>query len=341
MALPVPYSYQQWTGDGATVDFNFGYDFIDQSHIHVYLDGAEVAQGTAPTQWQWDGPPADKKVKMGTAPTAAETLTVRRITPEDNQIVQWTDSTYLISDDLNTSDRQWLYLLQEHHDMFMRLVHNVPTLPGGGNPLISLKFWNNLARNLDPDKGTPNETANTVDTLDQKTPDPTGLLSDGWVLDDDHVATTGAISERLDVIMSDTKPPDPPLTEYRQGGKLWIDTTSLQISYWSPSARAWVNTGATGPVGPAGTVTVGTTTTGLPGTAAAVTNSGTPTAAILDFVIPQGADGARGPQGLTGPPGTGADLAFVATPPITVTEVGTSPRTVTYGFDITPLATLP
>ncbi len=39
------------------------------------------------------------------------------------------------------------------------------------------------------------------------------------------------------------------------------------------------------------TVQVGTTTTGLPGTAAMVTNSGTETNAILDFTIPAGASG--------------------------------------------------
>ena len=50
-------------------------------------------------------------------------------------------------------------------------------------------------------------------------------------------------------------------------------------------------TGATGPQGPAATVTVGTVTTGAAGTEASVTNSGTDTAAVLDFVLPRGADG--------------------------------------------------
>ena len=52
---------------------------------------------------------------------------------------------------------------------------------------------------------------------------------------------------------------------------------------------------------------VGTVTTGEPGTDAAVTNSGTPQAATLDFVIPQGATGATGATGPTGETGaTGA-----------------------------------
>lgn len=50
-------------------------------------------------------------------------------------------------------------------------------------------------------------------------------------------------------------------------------------------------TGATGPQGPAGTINVGSVTSASYGTAPKVTNSGTSTAAVLDFVIPQGAPG--------------------------------------------------
>lgn len=49
--------------------------------------------------------------------------------------------------------------------------------------------------------------------------------------------------------------------------------------------------GAPGKDGVAATVAVGTVTTGDPDTAASVTNSGTPNAAVLDFVIPQGEKG--------------------------------------------------
>ena len=68
------------------------------------------------------------------------------------------------------------------------------------------------------------------------------------------------------------------------------------------------NPGATGNTGPAGsgtnaTVTVGTTTTSVPGTNALVTNSGTSSAAIFNFTIPRGDTGAQGIQGLTGATG--------------------------------------
>ncbi|MDD6323064.1 MAG: collagen-like protein [Bacilli bacterium] len=71
-------------------------------------------------------------------------------------------------------------------------------------------------------------------------------------------------------------------------------------------------TGPTGPQGPA-TITVGNVVTGLPGSDAAVTNTGTQENAILTFTIPQGptgpvgaqgAQGLRGPQGMQGEQGT-------------------------------------
>ena len=61
--------------------------------------------------------------------------------------------------------------------------------------------------------------------------------------------------------------------------------------------------GQQGEPGAAATVTVGTVTTGEPGTDAIVTNSGTESAAVLDFTIPRGATGAAGAPGPQGPKG--------------------------------------
>lgn len=60
--------------------------------------------------------------------------------------------------------------------------------------------------------------------------------------------------------------------------------------------------GPTGPQGPA-TITVGSVTTGAPGTSASVTNGGTKENVILNFTIPRGATGLQGPEGPTGPQG--------------------------------------
>lgn len=52
--------------------------------------------------------------------------------------------------------------------------------------------------------------------------------------------------------------------------------------------------GLQGPAGSAATITIGSVTTSAPGTSANVTNSGTSSAAVLDFVLPKGKDGADG-----------------------------------------------
>ena len=72
-------------------------------------------------------------------------------------------------------------------------------------------------------------------------------------------------------------------------GTEWIDCGNIQ----GPKG----DKGATGAAGTAATIKVGTVTTGAAGTAATVTNSGTASAAVLNFTIPQGAKGEKGEQG--------------------------------------------
>lgn len=82
--------------------------------------------------------------------------------------------------------------------------------------------------------------------------------------------------------------------------------------------------GAKGDPGAAATVKVGTVTTGEPGTDAIVTNSGTESAAVLDFTIPRGETGAGG--------------GGVTTLHVNVTAINreTEPATATFTTDKTP-----
>ena len=89
--------------------------------------------------------------------------------------------------------------------------------------------------------------------------------------------------------------------------------------------------GPTGVQGPAGTITIGTVTTGAPGTEASVTNVGTAQNAILDFVIPQGATGTEATSvyyagqnqtGLTAADGTIVPMNVIASQEITTITNG-------------------
>lgn len=73
----------------------------------------------------------------------------------------------------------------------------------------------------------------------------------------------------------------------------------LYPSSWAVLAQKG-SAGPTGPVGSAATVSVGTVTTGAAGSMATVTNSGSASAAVLNFTIPQGFAGANGTGGGSG-----------------------------------------
>ena len=64
------------------------------------------------------------------------------------------------------------------------------------------------------------------------------------------------------------------------------------------------DTGDTGPAGTAATIAVGTVTSG---TTPSITNSGTSSAAVFDFVLPKGDKGETGDTGQTGPQGPKGD----------------------------------
>jgi hypothetical protein len=86
--------------------------------------------------------------------------------------------------------------------------------------------------------------------------------------------------------------------------------------------------------GTAATISVGTVSTGAPGSNATVTNSGSSAAAILNFAIPRGAVGATGATGAAGPTGAtgaaGTNGAAGATGPIGLTWLGPWNNTTAY-----------
>jgi hypothetical protein len=75
-------------------------------------------------------------------------------------------------------------------------------------------------------------------------------------------------------------------------GNLPTNTTYFSTLASKGDTGATGATGATGPAGSAATIAVGTVTTGAAGSSVIVTNSGTSSAAVLDFTIPEGDPGA-------------------------------------------------
>lgn len=105
-----------------------------------------------------------------------------------------------------------------------------------------------------------------------------------WIMEDAGSVTIGTTP--IDVLVDDVA--------------IWDGTDMVNAGNIQGPKGDKGDTGDAGNDGDAATIAVGSTTTGAEGTDADVTNSGTTSAAILDFVIPRGAKGDIGVKGDTG-----------------------------------------
>ncbi len=86
-------------------------------------------------------------------------------------------------------------------------------------------------------------------------------------------------------------------------GKAWRVASTNALMYWNgrtfePFADAF---GGTGPQGPANMLSIGTVTTGAPGSDLLVAVTGTPPAQSVNLTVPRGVPGVQGPDGPPGP----------------------------------------
>ena len=255
-----------YKGDGTTKLFTFPFTYLDQQDIDVYLwDTTTKKYEPVPTtDWKFanattieftTAPPVPPPIVNPLDPDVFN-VKISRHTDTDQMEATFYPGSAIRAQDLNDNFDQLRLAIEESRCY----------IPGDIYKYLRDNYWN--------------KTTDTIKVQDQK---------DGkWPLDDSRIATTGAISERLDPYVQDVNPPAVPVTEKRQPGKAWIDNDDLNFKYWEPAANAWVNLANTGPQGPSGTIAVGTTTQlpfGLPPT---VVNTGTSQDAIFNFGIPKG-----------------------------------------------------
>lgn len=306
------YAVDTYTGDGSTVDFNVTFSFIQRSHVEVYrVDTATKVEtklthqtGSPPTgdEYSWV---TDSQIKLGTAPTADQTLRIQRDTPENQQLVQWADGSYIVAEDLNESDLQWLYNIQELEDQ-------ISTIDGTviGEAVKQVT-------GVDPIEVDNTDDQKPVVGIDQTyvLDDPNSLVSDTKVMSEK--AIDAAFSQ---VIGTGADYPAPGYTG--KVGRLRInpDTTIPGFFYWNGTAWIQVSTkGETGDQGPPGpapglqdppatAVTIPLNEDGSIGTATADVQQD-PSTSELKFLfgIPAGEKGDKGD--------TGADSTVPGPPP--------------------------
>lgn len=101
------YSYVRYTGNGSTTNYTFSFPTISTDHIKVRVNGALV------TNWSFLNA---STVQFAAAPASGAIIEIRRETPKESAIVNFTDGSVLLERDLDLLATYDLYLAQETKD---------------------------------------------------------------------------------------------------------------------------------------------------------------------------------------------------------------------------------
>jgi hypothetical protein len=355
-----------YKGDGTTKLFTFPFTYMLREHVHVLLwdDPTKTYLEVARDKWSFANPTTIQFKDAPPAPPVPDpgkqqvfNVKIARTTDLSKMIAEFYPGSAIRAEDLNDDFDQLRLAIQEAKCEVYGDLQN----------LLKTGYWN---------KYSVADTAAYGDVIFRK-----DQLSGAWkpFQNDQYIATTDAISQRLDPYFQDTTPAPIPLPNSEQRGKTWFDTQDLVLRVWDDAANAWVTLANTGPKGDSYQAIVSET----PPT---TRNDGTP---ILNgdlwfnsltgfcFVYyddgdsiqwvsiskvgaqgPAGATGATGPagqkgdqglQGIPGPPGAPSTIPGPVGPPGPApTVTGHAPITATtvgtnvdLTFDPIPLTTLP
>jgi hypothetical protein len=103
----VAYSYVRYSGNGSTTNYTFSFPTISTDHIKVRVNGTLV------TNWSFLN---SSTIQFAAAPASGAVIEIRRETPKDSTIVNFTDGSVLLERDLDLLATWQLYLGQETED---------------------------------------------------------------------------------------------------------------------------------------------------------------------------------------------------------------------------------
>lgn len=111
------YSISSYTADGTTTDFLLTWDYLDKTHITVYVDAVNVADaGSGFTSTLINSTTVRVTTDLAAPVPAGKIVELRRETPIDTQAVTFNDGSSLNGGDLNTNTDYLLYAMQEAID---------------------------------------------------------------------------------------------------------------------------------------------------------------------------------------------------------------------------------
>ncbi len=245
---------------------------------------------------------ANRQVTFSPVPASGTLIVIKRQTSTE-RLVSWQDASVLKASDMTLAQVQQLHILEEQQDWIKTnsmvtddenrwnaLNHRIINVsdPINDQDAVTKNYVENLGNSFKTLLDTT--TTQDIQRLESKTQEGLAALDLQTTLD---LETLKALSEEMKEIAKDVNVFIPSVTENiiswtNKAGLPNPDPVNIKGEQGSP-----------GKDGTAATITIGTVTTGEPGSNASVTNVGTDTAAVLDISIPRGDKGVDG-TGLAG-----------------------------------------
>ena len=100
------YAFVRYTGNGTTASYTFPFQYLNQDHVEVSVDGVAAVFTFLNAN----------TVTITPTPSAGQIIDIRRVTPKDTSIVNFTDGSVLLERDLDLLALFDLYIAQEAAD---------------------------------------------------------------------------------------------------------------------------------------------------------------------------------------------------------------------------------
>jgi hypothetical protein len=147
----MPYSYAVYTGNGATTQFTVPFPYIRREHVVVSLNYVSAV-------FTWVN---NTTVQVSPAPANAVRVEVRRVTPVNSPLVDFTDGSTLVAADLDTNALQQTYINQEQDDQIQQGIY----VDANGNLTAGNQVLKDLLDPVDPQDAATKNYTDTRDAL--------------------------------------------------------------------------------------------------------------------------------------------------------------------------------
>ena len=254
----------EYIGNGSQTDYTFPFEYNERQDVAVaFFDADYQVWIPQPTGWVFLN---DTTLRFDEAPETDQKLIIYRCTDLTPLPAEFYPGTAIKAKDLN-----------DNFFVLKAAIEDAKCATERWRELSEEKYWNKvpyeeLTQMPQPDYGetiystdrwvcTDDAIASTgaiCDKIEEEI-DITKVIEkdnregrwiqDGSLDDDDHFATTAAITDRLDPYFQDATPPQPP---WRMPGKLWFDNDGIQSRVWDQENQVWITSGMSGPPGPIG-----------------------------------------------------------------------------------------